>query len=172
MKVLYSKAHENMTKRCRKVWYHDHVRPFVPHWICRCISRDRYTEQTAVLLKCTQHKVLPPKHSAYRHKGKWLSWFCIAHWRNKNIPISYPVCMITCLSLNFSYNISFLSLCCLICDPFHCHLPVCYCPDASTFISSCICHPSHSLLFIFSLLLFLCLSPIFCVFHSFILLFL
>ena len=66
------------------------------------------------------------------------------------------------VSLHFSYShqFFFLSLWCLICGPFHCHLLVCYCPDAGTFISSlslhasCICHPSNSLLFIFSLFLF------------------
>jgi len=41
MKVLNNKSHENLIKRHRKVWFQDHVRPCVPHWICRCISRDR-----------------------------------------------------------------------------------------------------------------------------------
>lgn len=66
------------------------------------------------------------------------------------------LCMITSLSLHFSYSYQFfLSFWCLICGPFHLHLHVCYCPDASTFISSLSLH-LPSIKFIFSLLLFLC----------------
>jgi len=50
MKVLNNKSHENLIKRCRKVWFQDHVRPCVRHWICWCICRDRWTEQTVAFL--------------------------------------------------------------------------------------------------------------------------
>jgi hypothetical protein len=116
-----------------------------------------------VFLKCTEHILPPPKHSAYRHKGKWLSWFYLRVIAVPTGEIKAPspflilrvshLCLFSCLLI----VIFFWPLWCQISGPFHFHLLEWYYSDSITFISflffnaSCIWHPSNSLLFIFSL---------------------